>query len=519
MSRHGMAATSHPLSTLTAVNVLQAGGNAMDAAIAACAVQCVVEPGSTGIGGDCFALFAPHGEDRIIAFNGSGRAPAGATLEACRAAVGSGEIPRNSPFAVTVPGAIDAWEQLLRDHGTRSLAEMLQPAIRFARDGYPISERVHFDWARQADFLRQDPNARRMLLVDDRAPEIGSVHRQEALAVTLERIAAAGRDAFYTGPIAKDMVRYLNQLGGPHTLADFANARGEYVQPIRTSYRGYDVVECPPNGQGIIALLILNVLSALPIHPDPLSSERYQLEIEASRLAYSVRDAVIGDPDHIRVSVEEILSEPFAQSLRSRIAAGRPSDLGSAQFDYPYGSTVYISVVDKDRNAASFINSLFDQFGSGLVAPVSGVLLHDRGIYFSLEPGHVNAIGPGKRPLHTIIPAMLVKDGRVRMSFGVMGGDYQAIGHASFLSKVLDYGMDMQSAMSIPRVFPLPGTKNVEIELSLPSEVLSDLQAMGYELIERPSPIGGAQAIAIDWENDVLSGASDPRKDGCAIGY
>jgi gamma-glutamyltranspeptidase/glutathione hydrolase len=514
-----MAATSHPLSTLTAVNVLQAGGNAMDAAVAACAVQCVVEPGSTGIGGDCFALFAPRGEDRIVAFNGSGRAPAGATLECCRAAVGSDEIPRNSPFAVTVPGAIDAWEQLLRDHGTRPLSEMLQPAIRFARNGYPISERVHFDWARQADFLRLDPNARHMLLVDDQAPAIGSVHRQEALATTLERIAEGGRNAFYEGPVAKDMVGYLQKLGGPHTLADFANARGEYVEPIRTNYRGFDVVECPPNGQGIIALLILNILSAMPIHPDPLSIERYHLEIEACRLGYSVRDAVIGDPDHTRVGVQEILSETFAQDLRSRIGAGRPSDLASAHSSYPYGSTVYISVVDRDRNAASFINSIFDTFGSGLVAPMTGIVLHDRGIYFSLKPGHANAIGPGKRPLHTIIPAMLVKDGRVRMSFGVMGGDYQAIGHASFLSKVLDYNMDMQSAMSVPRAFPLPGTKKVEVELSMPAEVTSALQAMGYDLIERPIPIGGAQAIAIDWESDVLSGASDPRKDGCAIGY
>lgn len=519
MSRHGMAASSHPLSTLTAINVLQDGGNAMDAAVAACAVQCVVEPGSTGIGGDCFALYAPRGEDRIVAFNGSGRAPAGATLELCRATVGTQEIPRNSPFAVTIPGAVDAWEQLLRDHGTRSLAAMLQPAIGFARDGYPVTERVHFDWTRQADFLRQNPNARRLLLVDGEAPAIGTIHRQKVLADTLERIGEGGRDAFYTGPVAEDMVDYLRELGGPHTLSDFAEARGEYVAPIRTSYRGHDVVECPPNGQGIIALLILNILAATPIHPDPLSVERYHLEIEACRLAYAVRDAAIGDPKHSRIGVAEILSERFARELRSKIAHGNISDLGTHPAQHPRSSTVYISVVDKDRNAASFINSLFDNFGSGLVAPRSGVVLHDRGVCFSLALGHANAIGPGKRPLHTIIPAMLVKDGRVRMSFGVMGGDYQAIGHASFLSNVLDYAMDIQSAMSVPRVFPLPGTKNIEIELTMPSEVTSALQGMGYELIDRPAPIGGAQAIAIDWENAVLSGASDPRKDGCAIGY
>jgi gamma-glutamyltranspeptidase/glutathione hydrolase len=519
MSRQGMAATSHPLATLTAINVLQDGGNAMDAAVAASAVQCVVEPGSTGIGGDCFALYAPRGEDRIVAFNGSGRAPAGATLERCRAMVGTVEIPRNSAFAVTIPGAVDAWEQLLHDHGTRSLGDVLQPAIHLARDGYPVTERVHFDWASQADFLRQNPDARRLLLVDGEAPALGSVHRQEALANTLERIATGGRDAFYTGAIAEDMVGCLRQLGGPHTLSDFANARGEYVEPIRTSYRGHDVVECPPNGQGIIALLILNILEGMPVHPDPLSIERYHLEIEACRLAYAVRDAAIGDPKHSPIDVEDILSPRFSRALRSKIAQGGIAEPASHPAQHPYSDTVYISVVDKDRNAASFINSLFDNFGSGLAAPTSGVVLHDRGICFSLVPGHANAIGPGKRPLHTIIPAMLVKDGRVCMSFGVMGGHYQAIGHASFVSKVLDYGMDIQSAMSVPRFFPLPGTKTVEAELTMPAEVIGALQGMGYELVDRPSPIGGAQAVAIDWGNTVLSGASDPRKDGCAIGY
>jgi gamma-glutamyltranspeptidase/glutathione hydrolase len=518
LATEGMAATSHPLSTLTAITVLQQGGNALDAAVAACAVQCVVEPGSTGLGGDCFAFYAPAGGGTPIAFNGSGRAPAAAT-EAFYAATGLTEIPRQSPHAVTVPGAVDAWSQLLDAHGSRDLGELLQPAIRLADQGYAISPRVHFDWREQVGLLAADPAAHRIFLVDGKAPAIGSRHRQPELAATLREIAKHGRDAFYSGWIAADMVETLSALGGLHTLDDFRQARGEFVTPISTRFRGYDVVECPPNGQGVIALILLNILAAYRGDGDPIGYERLQLEIEAARLAYAVRDAYLADPAAARVSTDWLLSEPFAAALRARLVAGRLCDVTEPLPGPAHSDTVYISVVDKDRNSASFINSTFMTFGSGLVAPRSGIVLHNRGMSFSLNRDHPNVIAPGKRPMHTIIPGLLLKEGRVQMSFGVMGGHYQAMGHAYLLTRILDYGLDLQAAMDLPRLFPLPGTRQVEIEDRFAPEVAAGLQRAGYEVVRAPRPIGGAQAIWIDWDKDVLIAGSDPRKDGCALGY
>jgi len=514
-----MAATSHPLSTLAAINMLQSGGNAIDAAVTACAVQCVVEPGSTGVGGDCFALLMRHGEGEVIAFNGSGRLPAAATLETYRKAVGAGAIPRQSPFAVTIPGAVDAWHQLLRDHGTKTLADVLMPAIALAHDGYAISERVHVDWAEQEPVLAADANAARLYLVDGKAPAIGSVHRQPQLARTLEAIAAKGREAFYAGAIASDMVDYLRSIGGLHTLADFEGARGDYVPPISSRFRGRDIFECPPNGQGVVALLILNILSGFETKGSPLSLECYHREIEATRLAYAVRNAAVADPSMAHVPVKDLLSEALAGRLRAMITPGARIDPLPAYVPPPHSDTVYITVVDKDRNAASFINSTFHPFGAGLATPGTGIVLHNRGSSFSLEEGHPNAVAPGKRPMHTIIPAMAVMNRRASMPFGVMGGHYQAMGHASFISKVYGYGLDMQEAMSLPRVFPLPGTGQVEYERTLDPEIADGLRSMGYELVRPTRPVGGAQAISIDWDRGVLTGASDPRKDGCALGY
>jgi gamma-glutamyltranspeptidase/glutathione hydrolase len=517
MSTRGMAATSHPAATLAALDVLQSGGNAMDAAVAACAVQCVVEPGSTGIGGDCFVLYAPKGGSEIVAFNGSGRAPAAATSDRLRAE-GLTTIDRQSPHAVTIPGAVDAWSRLLRDHGTRDLGTLLQPAIAYARDGYAVAPRVHLEWTDQAPVLTRDPNARAVFLPDGKPPAVGTIHRQPALAATLEILAAKGRDGFYSGAVAEDIVTYLRGLGGLHTLDDFAKAKGEYVTPIRTRFRDYDVYECPPNGQGIIALVILNILSGLPHDADPLSPERLHLEIEATRLAYTLRDAYLADPTKARVDVDWLLSETLATELRGRIRD--TATMPVAPVDMPeHRDTVYLTVVDRDRNAVSFINSLFHQYGSGRVAPKSGVLLQNRGMSFSLKPGHPNEIAPGKRPMHTIIPGMLMRGGRVQMPFGVMGGHYQAMGHAHFLSKVIDYGLDLQTAMDLPRLFPLPGTNTVEVESRIPAETVAGLRRRGFEIVRAEKPIGGSQAIWIDWENGTLIGGSDPRKDGCALGY
>ncbi|MFO1089081.1 MAG: gamma-glutamyltransferase family protein [Hyphomicrobiales bacterium] len=516
---NGMAATSHPIATLAAVNMLQAGGNAMDAAIAASAVQAVVEPGSTGIGGDCFALYMPNGREPV-AFNGSGRLPEAATLEAYRAAVGTKEIPRRSPFAVTIPGAVDAWCRLLADHGTKTLREVLQPAIDLAFNGYAIAERVNLDWSDQERHLSHEPQARRTLLPDGIAPPVGSIHRQPELGRTLEAIAATGRDAFYGGEVARDMVDSLRSRGGVHTLADFEAAGGEYVTPIHTTFRGRDIVECPPNGQGIVALLILNILSGFrPASGGAASLERYHREIEATRLAYAVRNAAVGDPAFAAVPMDEMLSEQFARRLTDMIRPGKRIDHLPAYVPPLHRDTVTISVVDKDRNAASFINSTFHVFGSGIMTDRTGIVFHDRATSFSLEPGHPNAVAPGKRPLHTIIPGLAVADGRPVLSFGITGGHYQAMAHASLLSSVYDYGTSLQEAMDLPRVFPVPGSDEVNAEPSLDPEVADGLKSMGYRLTRPKRPIGGAQAVAIDWEHGTLVGASDMRKDGCALGY
>ncbi len=517
IAREAMAATSHPTATLAAIRILDRGGNAMDAAIAACAVQCVVEPGSTGIGGDCFVLYAPKGGADILAFNGSGRTPKGLTSDWFRQR-GLSAVPRTSPGAVTIPGAVDAWTQLHADHGRLPLSEVLDQAILLASDGYAISPRVHRDWVREEALLSADPAAREILLVDGHAPALGTVHRQPQLARTLARIASEGREAFYRGPVAEDMVTTLRGRGGVHTLEDFAAAKGEYVRPISTRFRDHSIFECPPNGQGVIALMILNILSRFGAAGDPLPADRLHVEIEATRLAYAARAARLGDPAHTPVPVEELLSDRMADRLAGMIDLSRArTDL--PDFDMPlHRDTVYITVVDRDRNAVSFINSVFDCFGSGIVAPESGVVLHNRGESFSLVGGHPNEVAPDKRPLHTIIPGLAVREGRTVMPFGVMGGYYQAMGHAHLVSKVLDFGMDLQEAIDLPRLIPVPGGTTVEAEKTLPADTVGALEARGFTIVPAEDPIGGAQAIRIDWENGTLAGGSEPRKDGCALG-
>jgi len=516
VSRQAMAATSHPTATLAALRVLEAGGSALDAAIAACAVQCVVEPGSTGIGGDCFALLA--GEDgKVHAFNGSGRAPAALTAAHLRRA-GLTQIPRQSPHSVTIPGAVDAWTRLHADHGVLPFGDLLAPAIRLARHGYGVAERVQYDWAKEAALLAGDANAARVFLPGGRPPAVGEVHRQPELADTLEIIAREGRDGFYRGPVAQDIVAYLNGLGGLHTLSDFVHAAGEYVEPIQTSFRGHEVYECPPNGQGIIALMILNILSRFPAKGDPLSADRLHVEIEATRLAYAARDRFLADPAQASVPVDYLLSDALADDLAGRITLERALEAMPAFDGGEHRDTVYICVVDKAGNCASFINSIFNPFGAGLVAPRSGVLLHNRGQSFVLTEGHPNELAPGKRPMHTIIPGMVMKDGLPLMPFGVMGGHYQAMGHAHFVSKVLDFGLGLQEAIDLPRLFPIPGTGQVEAEDTFPPETLAELRRRGFDIVPSGRPIGGAQAIRLNRQPGTLTGASDPRKDGCALG-
>ena len=519
VARQGMAATSHTLATQAALDILKAGGNALDAAIAACAVQCVVEPGSTGIGGDCFALYAPAGRAAdMVAYNGSGRAPAGATVERLRE-LGVSELTRTSPHSVIVPGAVDAWCRLNADHGAMAMADILAPAITHARDGCPIGQRVAADFEKNAGHLTTNENLAAVFLSDGKPPAFGAMHRQPGLADALEAIGREGRDVFYRGHLASEMVETLNALGGLHTMADFADAKGEYVTPITTEFAGHTVHECPPNGQGVIALLMLNMVEGRDLG-ELLSVERIHHELEVCRRGYAARSSYLADPHLAEVPVEGLLSRDYAERLAGTIDPERmtppPMDAVRA---LPHRDTVYITVVDRDRNVCSFINTLFWGFGGGITTKKHGIVLTNRGQGFVLDESHPNCIAPGKRPLHTIIPGMVSRGGRVTMGFGVMGGEYQAMGHLQFLTRALVDGMDPQAAQDAPRWMVDPYTGEVEIETTVPEATVERLRAMGHEIDWASAPIGGSQAIAIDWDEGVLIGGSDPRKDGCAAGY
>ena len=512
----GAAATSHPLATLTAIEILRSGGNAVDAAIAAAAVLAVVEPQSTGIGGDGFMLYAPGGGSKVIAFNGSGHSPQAATVDWYRER-GFEEMPLFGPHSVSVPGLVDAWTRIVEDHGSRGLDELLQPAIRYAEEGFVVHDRVAFDWDLTAERLAQDPNAARILLPQGRSPRAGERFRQPGLAATLKIIAAKGRDGFYLGPVAEDMVGYLRSLGGLHTLDDFAAVTGNYVEAVRGHYRGVDIYQMPPNNQGLTALLMLHILSGFDFSElAPFGAERFHLMIEAGWLAYRDRDALIADPDHVHVPVERLLSMDYANRLRKEIDPKRAMTKLVPPLLQP-ADTVYLTVVDRDRNAVSLINSVYLSFGSGLVAPKSGVWLQNRGASFRLDPRHPNAIAPRKRPMHTIMPGMAVSDGRAMMPYGVMGGDFQPFGHVHLLTNMLDFDMDPQAALDGPRVFPDRGM--VEVERGVDAKTVKGLEAKGHRCVVPNAPHGGGQAIFIDWKAGTLTAGSDPRKDGCALGY
>lgn len=515
-TQNGMIATSHPLAALTGVEVLKAGGTAADAAIAASALLAVIEPQSTGIGGDCFALVQPRGEGKITAYNGSGRAPMAARAEwYLERKIHS--VPLTSAHAVSIPGAIDAWDTILRDHGKFGLDTLLQPAIRAAEEGYVVAPRIAFDWKNQFEKLKKGVNTDRYLLPHGKPAAAGDVIRQPELAQTLRAIAKGGRDAFYSGPIAEDMVETLRSIGGLHTLEDFAAHTTEVTAPIGTIYKGCDVWQCPPNGPGITMLVMLNILSRYDLTKfDPLSIERFHLEAEAARIAYMMREEHVGDPAHMKIEVAKILAKEFADEHISQIRMDRLLNLPNVA--PPMNpSTVYITVVDKDRNVCSFINSIAHAFGAAIVSNKTGILLQNRAGGFRIQPGHPNCIGPGKRPLHTIIPALATKGGRAILSFGVMGGQYQPVGQTHVLTNILDYGCDVQEAIDMPRGLHYEGV--YQLEDGVPAATVEGLKKLGHKTTSLVSPLGGGQAIWIDWDKGTLTGGSDPRKDGCALGY
>ncbi len=510
---NGMCATSHPLAAKVAVQMLEAGGNAVDAAIAGAVLLGLCEPQMTGIGGDCFVLMTPAGSDEVIALNGSGRAPA--ALDAAKLRdQGLSTISLGGPESVTVPGAIEAFCRLSKDHGKLGLKASLAPAIHYAEAGIPVAPRVQFDWAIAEDRLQG--RARDLFLLDGAAPKTGQIFRSPEQAEVLRRIALDGRDAFYEGEIAEDMVASLNAMGGVHTLDDFAGTKCDYTDPIMGGYGGLELWEHPPNGQGATAILMLNMLKHFDIAGmDPRGAQRVHIEAEIAKLAYDCRNRMLADPDYT-TRLDHMMSATTAERLAALIDPNRAMPAALPGAEAVHKDTIYITVVDKDRMSVSLIYSVFHSFGSGIASDKFGVLFQNRGAGFTLEAGHPNEAMGGKRPMHTIIPGLLRKDGKTHMPFGVMGGAYQPNGHARFVSNLTDFGMDVQAAMDAPRSFADGAVLNVESGYA--DTVRAELSDMGHKVEMPQVAIGGSQAIEIA-DDGVLIAGSDHRKDGCATGY
>jgi gamma-glutamyltranspeptidase/glutathione hydrolase len=520
MAQQGMVATSQPLATEVGVSMLKKGGNAFDAAIATSLTLSVVEPMSTGIGGDAFLLYSCAADGRLYGVNGSGRCPRRLTLDTLQRQ-GIPGVPRHGWGSVTVPGAIDAFFEVQRRHGKLTFAEVLEPAIAYADTGFPVSEVIASQWQAAVPLLSQFPTSAQTYLHDGKAPQAGDVHRQPHLARTLRMLAAEGRDAFYRGEVARRIVQFSQATGGFFELEDFATHTTEWVEPIRTDYRGYTMLELPPNGQGITALMALNVLEGCDLAAMEYGSAAYyHLLIEATKQAFADRNRYVADPTYATVPVTGLLSKAYAAARRQEIRFDRASDYLPGN-PVAFSNTVYVTCVDRERNVVSLIHSIYQGFGSGIVAGDTGICLQNRGSGFVADPQHPNAVAPGKRPFHTIIPAMILRGERPWVCYGVMGGDMQAQGHIQVAINLVDFGMNVQEAIEAPR-YRILGGRQVALERAIAPEVRHQLEAMGHILAPVGAPgvtYGGGQAILIDEERHVLQGGSDYRKDGCAIGY
>ncbi|MBZ8118484.1 gamma-glutamyltransferase family protein [Roseovarius sp. LXJ103] len=509
---NGMCATSHPLAAGAAVDILLRGGTAMDAAIAGAVLLGICEPQMTGIGGDCFVLVRRPGAGAIEAFNGSGAAPAAANAAALRAR-GETTVPVYGADAVTIPGAIDAFCQLSESHGRLGLDALLAPTIHYAEAGVPVAPRVARDWITDADILKG--HAKRHFLPWGTPPAPGTLFRAPGQAEVLRRIAAQGRDAFYAGEVADDMLAALTEAGGVHTADDFARQTGMPSAPVSGGYKGQTLTEHGANGQGATAILMLNMLKEFDLAAmDPRSAARVHIEAEATKLAYDARNRIIGDPDRT-ARMEFMLSTDSARRLAALIDPKRAMAAPAPLSEAIHKDTIYIACVDRDGMAVSLIYSIFHGFGSGIASEKFGILLQNRGAGFTLEEGHPNELQGGRRPMHTIIPGMLEGGGSL-VPFGVMGGGYQPAGHARFVTNLMDFGQDPQSAIDAPRSFADGG--QLKVERGYSDAVRAELAEMGHDVVIPDEPLGGAQAIVIR-PDGVLEGASDPRKDGCALGY
>src|SRR5258708_1849136 len=530
MARNGAIATSQPLATAAGLRVLQSGGNAIDAAVTAAAVLAVVEPTMNGIGGDLFAIVYSAKDKKVHGLNASGRAPAAATVDEFKRR-GLPAIPLRGELSVSVLGVVDGWSELLAAHGTRTLAQALEPASKYAREGYAVRGIIAAQWKEVEGLRGRDDKAAAVYLPGGKAPAPGDIFRNPTLAASLEQIAKGGRDAFYKGPLAKAIADDMQRRHGLLAAKDLADHHADWVQPLSTTYRGYQVFELPPNTQGVATLEMLNILEGFDLKTLGHNSAAYlHTLVEAKRIAFADRDAWLGDPASTpKAAVDRIVSKDYAGQRAKEIDAkhvaksykplaleGRTTP-DSGEHPMAMGDTVYLTAADSDGNVISLIQSLYEAFGSGIVAGDTGIVLHNRGSLFSLTPGHPNQLAPGKRPFHTLIPAMVLKDGAPWVSFGVMGGDMQAQGQAQVLANLIDFGMNIQEAGEAPR---FRHTANgLALESAFSADARAGLTARGHTLIDGRGVWGGFQGIMIDPKTRVLMAGSDPRKDGMAAGW
>jgi gamma-glutamyltranspeptidase/glutathione hydrolase len=528
IAQHGMAATSQPLATQTALDILKSGGNAIDAAIAANAVLGLMEPTGSGIGGDLFAIIWDADSHQLYGLNASGRSPASLTL-AYFQEHGYRKIPPLGPLPVSVPGCVDGWFEMHRRFGSLAMTAILQPAIDYAREGFPVSELIAYYWQRNASVLKDYPGFAEIFMPGGKVPEKGEIFKNPFLASTLEKIASMGRDVFYNGEFADSIGDYMKRNGGFLTKEDLAGHTSEWVQPVSVNYRGYDIWELPPNGQGIAALQILNILEGYDIHAMGMGSAGYIHTLaEAIKLAFEDRANFYADPAFSQVPVGWLISKDYAALRRGQIDPDTAAVVVSPGVP-EQGNTIYLTVADKYGNMVSLIQSNYRGMGSGMTPGKLGFVLQDRGELFSLQEGHPNVYEPGKRPFHTIIPAFITKDGKPWISFGVMGGSMQPQGHVQIVVNLVDFGMNLQEAGDAPRIrhggsSEPTGEKMTDggilfLESGFPPETIRDLEKKGHTIRFSDGNFGGYQAIMRDTVSGVYYGASESRKDGQAAGY
>ena len=516
LSNNAMVATSQPLSSQEAINILKIGGNAVDAAIAASAVLSVIEPGSTGIGGDCFAIINMNNK-KPISINGSGINPQKANLNYfIKNKIN--KIGLLSPHSVTIPGAVHAWYAMHKKFGKLDFAQLFKTAEYYAREGFPVHEIEAYHWKKNEDKLKKNQITRNEFLINNKAPKFGTKFKNYKLANTLRNIGKKGSKGFYQGDIANDMVKSLNNLGGTHTHEDFYNQKTIFSETLISDYKDFVIHQCPPNGPGIIVHLMMKLLEKFDWdNINYLDTQRFHIQSEVTKLCFEIKETILGDPNFSKIEINSLISERLINKMKNKIKLNKVYESKNA-YVTSHPETVYLTVIDKDLNSVSFINSICHAFGSAICSEETGVLFQNRGVNFRLEKGHPNCIDSNKRPLHTIIPGLLTdNNNETVLSYGVMGGQYQPIGQAHLLQNIYEFNLTVQEAINLQRAFSLNG--KLKIEKSFSESTIKELLKLGHNVEITEEAIGGGQAIMIDKKKGILIGGSDPRKDGLAIGY